>query len=279
MSTGIAPIESTIRKRTPLVSGSIVGVFGIAVKKLLKLSLSSVAGSWSLVSVSFCLLGTVGTMLVHGSHASPNGSLSLLTCEGLGMETQLSIASHTVSASVSGCPVSAGQLALEPVQVSAMSQVPAEGRHTVEDEAKPSAGQLSVRPLQRSATAQTPAEARQTAVLLASGGQPLFTPSQFSARSQTPAGARHCAVLLASAGHGWPAVPGQFSATSQMPPAGRHVRKAPLTLSAGQGSPGVPEQSSAGSHTSPEPARHTVPFGETVLGGQGWSATPVQFSS
>src|SRR5262245_11048190 len=191
MSTGIAPVESTIRKRTPLVSGSIVGDDGMAVKKLPKLSLSSVAGSWSLVSVRFCLAGTVGTMLVHGSHASPSGSLSLLSCEVLAIVTQLSIASHTVSASVSGCPVSAGQLALEPVQVSAMSQVPVLGRHTVEEEAKASAGQLSVRPLQLSATSQMPAEGRQTAVLFESGGQPLFTPSQFSARSQTPAGARH----------------------------------------------------------------------------------------
>src|SRR4030095_14721855 len=106
MSTGIAPVESTIRKRTPLVSGSMVGDDGMAVKKLLKLSLSSVAGRWSLVRVSFCLLGTVGTMVVHGSQASPSGSLSLLSCEVLAIVTQLSTASHTVSLSVSGCPVS-----------------------------------------------------------------------------------------------------------------------------------------------------------------------------
>src|SRR5262245_52170785 len=141
-------------------------------------------------------------MLVHGSHASPSGSVSLLSCDVLAIVTQLSMASHTVSPSVSGWPVSAGQLGPEPVQFSATSQVLADGRHTVEEEAKVSAGQLSVSPLQLSATSQTPAEARQTAVLLASGGQPLFTPSQFSARSQTPAGARHWAVLLASAGHG-----------------------------------------------------------------------------
>src|SRR5262245_59268966 len=178
MSTGIAPAESTIRKRTPLVSGSIVGDAGIAVKKLPKLSLSSVAGSASLLNVSFCLLATVGTMLVHGSHASPSGSLSLLSCEVFAIASQLSMASHTVSPSVSGSPVSAGQFGPEPVQVSATSHVPALGRHTVEEGAKASAGQLLPTPSQLSATSQTPAAARHTAVLFTSGGHATPTPSQ-----------------------------------------------------------------------------------------------------
>src|SRR4029450_5224429 len=142
MSTGIAPVASTSRKRTPLASGSIVGLVGIPVKNLPKLSLSSVAGSASLLSVSFCLAGTVGTRLVHGSHASPSGSLSVLSWAVLATVTQLSMASHTVSPSVSGSPVSAGQLGPEPVQVSATSQVPVLGRQTVEGGAKPANGRV-----------------------------------------------------------------------------------------------------------------------------------------
>src|SRR5262245_53421662 len=244
MSIGVAPVESVTRKRIPLVSGSMTGEVGIAVKKLPKLCLSSVAGASSLVRVSFCLLATVGTMLVHGSQASPSGSLSLLSCEVFATATQLSMASHTVSPSVSGNPVSAGQLGPEPVQVSAMSHVPVLGRQTVEEEAKPSAGQLSVEPSQLSATSQSPAEGRQTAVLFTSGGQASFTPSQLSARSQTPADARHSTVLFASAGQATP-TPSQVSATSQAPAEGRQ----------------------------------TVVFGFTASGGQGWPATPVQFSA
>src|SRR5207249_621273 len=63
---------------------------------------------------------------------------------------------------------SGGQAALEPVQLSAGSQTPAAGRHTV------AAGSKS------------------------SGGQALLTPSQLSATSQRPAAGRHSAVLLAS---------------------------------------------------------------------------------
>ena len=47
------------------------------------------------------------------------------------MVSQLSMASHTVSVSVSGRPPSAGQAPPSPVQVSAMSQGPAAGRHSV----------------------------------------------------------------------------------------------------------------------------------------------------
>ena len=48
--------------------------------------------------------------------------------------------------------VSAGQAALDPVQVSAMSQVPVEGRHTVVAGARASAGQVFLTPSQLSAT-------------------------------------------------------------------------------------------------------------------------------
>src|SRR5262245_57457215 len=234
MSIGVAPVESVTRKRIPLVSGSMTGEVGIAVKKLPKLCLSSVAGASSLVRVSFCLLATVGTMLVHGSQASPSGSLSLLACEVFATATQLSMASHTVSPAVSGNPVSAGQFGPEAMQAAEVSPVPRLDRPIRDAEAKPSAGQPSVRPSQLSATSHTPAAARQTAVLFASGGQPLFTPSQFSARSQTPAGARHSAVLLASAGQATP-TPSQVSATSQAPAEGRPTVVFGSTASGGPG--------------------------------------------
>jgi hypothetical protein len=57
---------------------------------------------------------------------------------------------------------SAGQLADEPVQVSARSHSPADARQTVAAEAKPSAGQVVLVPVQTSATSQKPADARQT---------------------------------------------------------------------------------------------------------------------
>ena len=77
-SIGVLPRLSETRTRSPLAIGSTVGLFGTAVKKPLKLSLSSVAGGRILLRISLVLLGTVGTMLVHGSQASPKLSLSLL---------------------------------------------------------------------------------------------------------------------------------------------------------------------------------------------------------
>jgi hypothetical protein len=56
---------------------------------------------------------------------------------------------------------SEGQVAEEPVQVSARSHSPAAARQTVEDEAKALAGQSSDVPLQLSATSHAPAEGRQ----------------------------------------------------------------------------------------------------------------------
>src|SRR5439155_1176589 len=92
---------------------------------------------------------------------------------------------------------SAGQLALEPVQVSAVSHGPAAARQTVVDERKPSAGQLALEPVQVSAVSHGPAAARQTVV---EGWKPLagqvsLDPVQNSATSQLPADARHCVVL------------------------------------------------------------------------------------
>src|SRR5205807_9543788 len=57
---------------------------------------------------------------------------------------------------------SAGQLALEPVQVSATSHSPAAARHVVPAATNASAGQVVLLPVQVSATSQAPAEGRQT---------------------------------------------------------------------------------------------------------------------
>src|SRR6185436_10381618 len=86
---------------------------------------------------------------------------------------------------------SVGQGAEEPVQFSAVSQMPAEARHVVEFGTKLSAGHVLLIPSQLSATSQTPAALRQTALLLPSAGQAAAEPVHFSAGSQTPADARH----------------------------------------------------------------------------------------
>ena len=49
-----------------------------------------------------------------------------------------------------------GQAALDPVQCSARSQIPAAGRHTTVGEARASAGQSSLTPSQRSSVSQGP---------------------------------------------------------------------------------------------------------------------------
>src|SRR5437773_1955174 len=57
---------------------------------------------------------------------------------------------------------SAGHAALDPVQFSAASHVPAEVRHTVLEGLKASAGQTVLEPVQLSSTSHTPAAARHT---------------------------------------------------------------------------------------------------------------------
>ena len=63
---------------------------------------------------------------------------------------------------VPGANPSAGQAELVPVQVSATSQTPIAVRHVVEEDANPSAGQSRLVPVHVSATSQVPAEGRQT---------------------------------------------------------------------------------------------------------------------
>src|SRR5262245_35276601 len=86
---------------------------------------------------------------------------------------------------------SGGHWALAPVQASATSQTPTEGRQTI-GPAKPSAGQAPL-PSQTSATSQAPAEGRQVvpaaALLLQSAAQQ--SPSRLLPSSQTsPASTR-----------------------------------------------------------------------------------------
>lgn len=58
--------------------------------------------------------------------------------------------------------VSAGHVLSDPLQVSATSQRPAEGRHVEDDVSLVSAGQVPEEPLQVSTASQTPAAPRQT---------------------------------------------------------------------------------------------------------------------
>src|SRR5438093_1277242 len=85
------------------------------------------------------------------------------------------------------CFKSAGQVALEPLQFSAMSHSPPEARHTVVEGWKASGEQAVLDPSQVSATSQTPAEDRQTvpAAFTVSAGHAALDPVQFSAASHT----------------------------------------------------------------------------------------------
>jgi hypothetical protein len=92
-----------------------------------------------------------------------------------------------------------GQPLFVPSQLSAMSQTPAEARHSDVTGATPSAGQFGPEPLHDSATSQTPEAVRQVEPLVyRSVGQVLFVPSQFSATSQTPAVGRQTEAVVAT---------------------------------------------------------------------------------
>jgi len=73
---------------------------------------------------------------------------------------------------------STGQLAADPVQFSAGSHSPADGRHVVVAGSKASAGHTVLLPVHVSSTSQGPADARQTAPALPAGcWQALLDPS------------------------------------------------------------------------------------------------------
>jgi hypothetical protein len=121
---------------------------------------------------------------------------------------------------LAGSSVSAGQLGPTPVQFSATSQPPADGRHTVVVGSRSFAGQLALTPVHVSAGSHAPALPLQTVTTLASvsAGHVAVLHVQFSATSHAPADGRHTVVAgtNAFAGHAVPE-PSQLSATSQKP--------------------------------------------------------------
>jgi hypothetical protein len=90
---------------------------------------------------------------------------------------------------------SAGHVAVEPVQFSAGSHSPADGRQVTVDDDSVSGGQAAPAPVQSSAGSQAPADARQTVVddWNESIGHVVLVPVQVSAMSQTSACARQVA--------------------------------------------------------------------------------------
>src|SRR5438876_1889167 len=165
-----APRSSWMSTRTPLVAGSIGGDVGTMMMPLNLIF--SAPGTSSRAILTFGLTVNTGTMLVQGSQASPMPSWSLSAWAESAVVGQSSSASQTPSPSVSGLPVSAGQLASEPVQTSGRSQPVLAPRQTVPAATSPSGGQSLPTPSQFSATSHSPATGRQTAVLLTSDGQP-----------------------------------------------------------------------------------------------------------
>src|SRR5256712_6904329 len=228
MTSSMERSGASSRVRTPRAAGSIGGVVGTAIRPFI-LS-TAPPGLLSFPSLIRAPVAKTGTMLVHGSHASPSPSWSLSACEGFGSVRQLSSRSHTPSPSLSVARTSAGHVALVPLHCSAGSQTPVEARQMAVAGWNASGGQATAAPSQVSATSQSPAAGRQTAPegCSASAGQSSCTPSQLSATSHTPAAGRHTAVLLASGGQA-ALVPSQLSPTSHGP-AG--ARQAPALLAA-----------------------------------------------
>src|SRR5262249_29836691 len=172
--------------------------------------------------------------------------------------------------------LSAGHLMLEPVQVSARSQAPAEGRQTVVLGASTSGGQVVPEPVQNSGTSHTSpmVEARQLVEggVKMGSGQWWPTASKLSAAARVPTDARLGAVLLASAGQVL-FIPSQKSARSHTPADGRQSVVLALTISGGQAAL-LPVQNSSMSHTSPVvAARQLVEEGLKASVGQS-SLTP-----
>src|SRR4029077_17799567 len=101
---------------------------------------------------------------------------------------------------------SAGQSTLDPVQLSAGSQTPPEGRHSVPAGTSASAGQSLLTPSQDSATSQTPAEDRHSVPALPAGcWQVSSTPSQVSVVQTLPSSVHAVpAATLPSAGQSAP---------------------------------------------------------------------------
>src|SRR5438552_14356471 len=175
------------RMRTPRAAGSIGGVVGTAIRPFI-LS-TAPPGLLSFPSLIRAPVAKTGTMLVHGSQASPSPSWSLSACEGFGSVRQLSSRSHTPSPSLSVARKSAGHVAIVPLHCSAGSQAPVEDRQVAVAGWNASGGQATEEPSQVSAPSQAPAAARPTAPpgSSASAGPPAPTPSPPSAPSPTAA--------------------------------------------------------------------------------------------
>src|SRR5438046_2610848 len=135
---------------------------------------------------------------------------------------------HGLPSSVHAVPAalfaSAGQLALDPVQFSAGSHSPPDGRQTVLGGSKASAGQTVLVPVQFSSTSQPPAAARQTVPAFPAGcWQASFVPSHSSVLHGLPSSVHAVpAGSFASAGH-VALAPVPLSAGSHSPPAGRQA--------------------------------------------------------
>src|SRR5205823_1774245 len=155
---------------------------------------------------------------------------------------------------------SGGQAGPVPVQLSAGSHSPAEGRQTTVEGSKASAGQVGLVPLQVSSTSHGPVAARHTVPAFPAGcWQASFVPSQVSVVHALPSSVQsEPAAFLASGGHACPGSPPQPSATSHSPAAGRQMTPMGRKTSAGQVE-SSPSQTSSGSHTSLEPVRQPVP--------------------
>src|SRR5207302_10359738 len=171
------------RMRTPRAAGSIGGVIGTSI---LPFILSTAPpGMLSFLILIPAPVAKTGTMLVHGSHASPSPSWSLSACEGFGSVGQLSSRSHTPSPSLSVARTSAGQVALVLLHCSAGSQTLVEARQMAVAGWNASGGQATEEPSQLSTTSQSPADGRQTAPegWTAAAGPAALTPAPLSAQS------------------------------------------------------------------------------------------------
>src|SRR5207253_1819996 len=154
---------------------------------------------------------------------------------------------------------SPGQAGPAPVQFSVASHSPAEARHTMKLDRKPSGGQVLLVPSHVSSTSQGPAVGRQTAPAFpAACWQASFDPSQ------GPAVGRHTAPAFPAGCWQTTFVPSQVSVVHALPSSVHAVPAGDLS-SAGQLGP-VLGQFSAGSHSPAEGRQTTVEGWKTSAG-------------
>jgi len=171
---------------------------------------------------------------------------------------------HGLPSSVHAVPAgsfaSAGHVALDPVQFSAGSHSPPDGRQVVVAGLKASFGHVLLVPLQSSSRSQSPAEARQTVPAFPAGcWQKSLVPLQVSVVHGLPSSVHSDPLaFFASGPHAWPGNPPQPSAMSHSPAAGRQMTPIGRNTSGGHVEL-TPVHTSSASQTSPEPVRHTVP--------------------